>query len=120
MSRLTLTLALSNIFMTATPSYCSCSRSYRRGDCHHCQPHVSSQRRGLSHPWHPPATRPGERGARTELGLHQDTQQGNACQGCPQLRAGLPMGSESPSPPQNQPGVGTPSTPCTPRLPWLH
>lgn len=31
MSRLTLTLALSNIFMTATPSYCSCSRSCGRG-----------------------------------------------------------------------------------------
>lgn len=35
MSRLTLTLALSNIFMTATPSYCSCSRSCRRGGHHH-------------------------------------------------------------------------------------
>jgi len=28
MSRLTLTCALSNIRMIATPSYCSCSRSY--------------------------------------------------------------------------------------------
>lgn len=28
MSRLTLTLALSNIFITATPSYCNCSRSW--------------------------------------------------------------------------------------------
>lgn len=72
MSRLTLTLALSNIFMTATPSYCSCSRSCGRGDCH-CPSAVPSQGQGA-----------GFAG-------------GDAQPACPQqLRAGLHMGSKSP------------------------
>jgi len=85
MSRLTLTLALSNIFMTATPSYCSCRRSCGRGDRHH---RGSSQGRGagVSHPQHP-----GERGPSTELGLHQDDAR-RGWRGCPR----------APSPPQTR------------------
>lgn len=60
MSRLTLTLALSNIFMTATPSYCSCSRSCGRGDCHHHQHRAQ--------PGEPSHRSPGT-GISTELGL---------------------------------------------------